>query len=153
MSGPVPLCHRGAGVIRSVRGPGEVDPSLSMVYREAGSTGPAGGEYGDVRARIDDDKLNAYLANNVPALTVPVTIKQFKVRHCRYCILPPPPIHKTTLSHSLDRLGTTWIEMSYLLNESNNTGQSNPTYFLTDARLAFKFSCCRFFFSRVLLVI
>jgi hypothetical protein len=39
-----------------------------------------GGEYGDVRARIDNDKLNAYLANNVPALTAPVTIKQFKVR-------------------------------------------------------------------------
>jgi len=63
-----------------------------MVYREAGSSRRAGGEYGDVRARIDNDKLNAYLANNVPALTVPVTIKQFKF------------------------------------------GQSNPTYFLTDAR-------------------
>lgn len=58
---------------------------VAMVYREARarSSGPAGGlggEYGDVRARIDNDKLNAYLANNVPALTVPVTIKQFKVR-------------------------------------------------------------------------
>jgi hypothetical protein len=51
-----------------------------MVYREARSSRRAGGEYGDVRARIDNDKLNAYLANNVPALTVPVTIKQFKVR-------------------------------------------------------------------------
>ena len=51
-----------------------------MVYREATSTRLAGGEYGDVRARIDHDKLNAYLANNVFALTVPVTIKQFKVR-------------------------------------------------------------------------
>jgi len=56
------------------------------------STRPAGGEYGDVRASIDIVKLNAYLANNVPAVTVPVTIKQFKF------------------------------------------GQSNPTYFLTDAR-------------------
>jgi hypothetical protein len=50
---------------------------VAMVYGEARA---AGGEYGDVRARIDNDKLNAYLANNVPALTVPVTIKQFKVR-------------------------------------------------------------------------
>ena len=54
-----------------------------MVYRhgeERSSNGPAGGELGDVRAPIDNDKLNAYLANNVPALTVPVTVKQFKVR-------------------------------------------------------------------------
>ena len=41
---------------------------------------PAGGEYGDVRAPIDNDRLNAYLANNVSALTAPVTIGQFKVR-------------------------------------------------------------------------
>ncbi|KAH9985466.1 kinase-like protein [Russula vinacea] len=42
------------------------------------STRPAGGEYGDVRASIDNVKLNAYLANSAPAVTVPVTIKQFK---------------------------------------------------------------------------
>ena len=48
-----------------------------MVY---GETRAAGGEYGDVRAPIDDDKLNAYIASTVPAVTVPVTIKQFKVR-------------------------------------------------------------------------
>jgi len=54
----------------------------AMVYYGEGtrSSRPAGGEYGDVRARIDNDKLNAYLANNVPVLAVPVTIKQFKVR-------------------------------------------------------------------------
>ncbi|KAH9976436.1 kinase-like domain-containing protein [Lactifluus volemus] len=52
----------------------------------------AGGEYGEVRAGIDEVKLNAYLATHVPDVTVPVTIKQFKF------------------------------------------GQSNPTYFLTDAR-------------------
>ena len=40
----------------------------------------SGGGYGDVRARIDQDKLNAYLSTNVPAVTVPVTVKQFKVR-------------------------------------------------------------------------
>ncbi|KAH8984771.1 hypothetical protein EDB86DRAFT_2833382 [Lactarius hatsudake] len=45
------------------------------------NTGPswlAGGEHGDVRATIDEDKLNAYLAKNVPAMAVPVTVKQFK---------------------------------------------------------------------------
>jgi len=57
-----------------------------------GSSRPAGENYGDVRASIDQVKLNAYLAGNVPAATVPVDIKQFKF------------------------------------------GQSNPTYFLTDAR-------------------
>jgi hypothetical protein len=58
----------------------------AMVYREPRSSRPAGGgEYGDVRARIDNDKLNAYLANSVPALTVPVTIKQFKVRPVDTC--------------------------------------------------------------------
>jgi hypothetical protein len=41
----------------------------------------AGGEYGEVRAGIDEVKLNAYLATHVPNVTVPVTIKQFKV--CR----------------------------------------------------------------------
>ncbi|EGN92738.1 hypothetical protein SERLA73DRAFT_98766 [Serpula lacrymans var. lacrymans S7.3] len=51
-----------------------------------------GGEYGAVRANIDIDKLNAYLAEHVPAVTAPVDVKQFKF------------------------------------------GQSNPTYFLTDAR-------------------
>ena len=40
----------------------------------------SGGGYGDVRARIDQEKLNAYLSRNVPAVTVPVTVKQFKVR-------------------------------------------------------------------------
>lgn len=59
-----------------------------MVYGEAKSSRPAGGEYGDVRSRIDNDKLNAYLANDVPAVTVPVTIKQFKVRPLDIFLLP-----------------------------------------------------------------
>ena len=42
--------------------------------------GPAGGEYGEIRASIDQVKLDAYLAKSVPAVTVPITIKQFKVR-------------------------------------------------------------------------
>jgi hypothetical protein len=68
--------------------PGPVPSDLAaMVYRDGEASRAAGGEYGDVRACIDNDKLNAYLANNVPALTVPVTIKQFKVRTVD--ILPP----------------------------------------------------------------
>ncbi|KIJ24019.1 hypothetical protein M422DRAFT_39324 [Sphaerobolus stellatus SS14] len=51
-----------------------------------------GGEYGEIRANIDIEKLNAYLVSSVPAIATPVTVKQFKF------------------------------------------GQSNPTYFLTDAR-------------------
>lgn len=51
-----------------------------------------GGEYGDVRATIDVEKLNLYLEANVPEVTTPVMVKQFKF------------------------------------------GQSNPTYFLTDAK-------------------
>ena len=39
-----------------------------------------GGEYGDVRAVIDVEKLNAYLEAHVPEVTAPVTVKQFKVR-------------------------------------------------------------------------
>ena len=38
-----------------------------------------GGEYGDVRAAIDVDKLNAYLKSYVPEVVAPVTVKQFKV--------------------------------------------------------------------------
>lgn len=50
-----------------------------------------GGEYGEIRATIDLDRLNAYLAKNTPGIKTPVDVKQFKF------------------------------------------GQSNPTYFLTDA--------------------
>ena len=38
-----------------------------------------GGEFGDVRATIDVEKLNAYLQAHVPQVTAPVTVKQFKV--------------------------------------------------------------------------
>ena len=38
-----------------------------------------GGEFGDVRATIDIEKLNAYLQAHVPQVTAPVTVKQFKV--------------------------------------------------------------------------
>lgn len=38
-----------------------------------------GGEYGDMRAAIDLQKLNAYLQARVPEVTAPVTVKQFEV--------------------------------------------------------------------------
>ncbi|EPQ55193.1 APH-domain-containing protein [Gloeophyllum trabeum ATCC 11539] len=55
------------------------------------SSSKIGGEYGEVRATIDVNKLNAYLKDKVPRVKAPVDVKQFKF------------------------------------------GQSNPTYFLTDA--------------------
>ena len=48
--------------------------------RAMSSSKKIGGEYGDVRANIDGDKLNAYLVAHVPAIAAPVDIKQFKVR-------------------------------------------------------------------------
>jgi len=44
------------------------------------TTEKIGGEYGDVRAVIDVEKLNAYLKVHVPEVSAPVTVKQFKVR-------------------------------------------------------------------------
>lgn len=38
-----------------------------------------GGEYGPVRANIDIEKLNAYLAGHVKTVHAPVDVKQFKV--------------------------------------------------------------------------
>lgn len=38
-----------------------------------------GGEYGEVRANIDVETLNTYLAKNIEAITTPVDVKQFKV--------------------------------------------------------------------------
>ncbi|KAF8161334.1 kinase-like domain-containing protein [Crassisporium funariophilum] len=37
-----------------------------------------GGEYGEVRASIDIEKLNAYLAKYTPGIKTPVDVKQFK---------------------------------------------------------------------------
>ena len=45
-----------------------------------------GGEYGDVRATIDLQKLNAYLESCVPEIAAPVTVKQFKV--CTQALSP-----------------------------------------------------------------
>ena len=45
------------------------------------SSGPQkmGGEYGEIRASIDIDNLNAYLSKQVPSIKAPVDVKQFKV--------------------------------------------------------------------------
>ena len=39
-----------------------------------------GGEYGEIRANIDVDRLNEWLKERVPAVKAPVAVKQFKVR-------------------------------------------------------------------------
>ena len=66
-----------------------------------------GGGYGDVRARIDEDKLNAYLSTNVPAVATPVIVKQFKVR--------PLTPHWLMISHSVVSLARS--EPYYVLYE------------------------------------
>lgn len=38
-----------------------------------------GGEFGEVRANIDIESLNVYLAKHVEAVKAPVAVKQFKV--------------------------------------------------------------------------
>jgi hypothetical protein len=38
-----------------------------------------GGEYGEIRASIDINNLNAYLSKHIPSVKVPVDVKQFKV--------------------------------------------------------------------------
>ncbi|KAF9647733.1 kinase-like protein [Thelephora ganbajun] len=42
------------------------------------TTEKVGGEYGDMRAAINVEKLNAYLEAHVPEVSAPVTVKQFK---------------------------------------------------------------------------
>ncbi|CAL1711401.1 unnamed protein product [Somion occarium] len=42
------------------------------------STPKIGGEYGEIRANIDVDKLNAYIDRHVDAVAAPVAVKQFK---------------------------------------------------------------------------
>ena len=59
-----------------------------------------GGEVGEVRANIDADKLNDYIARHVKAIQAPVSIKQFKVS--AHSFLPRRPSHISSL-HSSDR--------------------------------------------------
>ena len=59
-----------------------------------------GGEYGEVRAGIDADNLNAYLQKAAPSIASPVAIKQFKVRRYSVHTIIRPLL---TLERSLDR--------------------------------------------------
>jgi hypothetical protein len=45
-----------------------------------GSPKRVGGEYGELHANIDIDKLNAYLVAHVSVVSSPVDVQQFKVR-------------------------------------------------------------------------
>jgi len=47
-----------------------------------------GGEYGEIRASIDVDSLNAYLAKQTPGIKTPVNVKQFKVWPGIFLLLP-----------------------------------------------------------------
>ena len=89
-----------------------------------------GGEYGEVRANIDAGKLNAYLAAHVPAVAAPVSIKQFKV-----CVTPSirPPVDPH-VSRSLARFVSWASSGGARVYAETEALQSNPTYFLTDAR-------------------
>jgi hypothetical protein len=88
----------------------------------------SGGGYGDVRARIDQDKLNAYLSTNVPAVSVPVTVKQFKVRRAYTAPAFMNSHSVLSLARSVPSYYVLWIDIN------DYAAQSNPTYFLTDAK-------------------
>jgi len=89
-----------------------------------------GGEYGEVRANIDVEKLNAYLAKHTPGIKGPVDVKQFKVcssqQRCLNEIL-------TTLAFSSVRYEPNLLIFSVSTSNLSDP-QSNPTYFLTDAK-------------------
>lgn len=65
------------------------------------TTKKIGGEYGDVRAAIDLQKLNVYLEARVPEITAPVTLKQFKV--CTQGLPHLQPFSYGCIGSSLDR--------------------------------------------------
>ena len=44
------------------------------------SKNQTGGDYGNIRASINVDNLNVYLAKSTPSIKTPVDVKQFKVR-------------------------------------------------------------------------
>lgn len=46
-----------------------------------------GGEYGEIRANIDVDKLNTYLSQHVKVVRTPVEVKQFKVCLVLFCVM------------------------------------------------------------------
>jgi hypothetical protein len=65
---------------RTNRPPARVSYNFSVTFRMS-SQKKFGGEYGEVRASIDIDNLNTYLAHNAPGIETPIKVKQFKVGH------------------------------------------------------------------------
>lgn len=98
------------------------------------STKKIGGEFGEVRANIDVDKLNKYFEEKVPSVKAPVEVKQFKVS-------PLNSSHRKktvtyNYNYSLDRYARSRLtDRSASLNSLSISlyEQSNPTYFLTDS--------------------
>jgi aminoglycoside phosphotransferase (APT) family kinase protein len=85
-----------------------------------------GGEMGDVRANIDEHKLNEYLVVHVPAVRAPVSIKQFKV------MVRTAPETTYLRSPSLDRCEL----LNYVVNVELNTSIVKPHIFLDRCRVS-----------------
>ncbi len=78
--------HRQASIAGSTAAPlhfVSLSPSLSCPRTIMSQGKKIGGEYGEVRATIDVDRLNGFFARHVPAIKVPIDVQQFKVRHQR----------------------------------------------------------------------
>lgn len=69
--------------IRGINSPLHLNHGLPSSLILTMSTQPPkkkiGGEYGEIRANIDIDSLNAYLKAHTPGIATPVNVKQFKV--------------------------------------------------------------------------
>ena len=66
-----------------------------------------GGEYGEVRANINVEQLNAYLVRNVKDIHAPIEVKQFKVSK-----------HLVVKLSALTMLDLVWTG-DYISNESS----------------------------------
>lgn len=86
-----------------------------------------GGEYGKIRANIDIARLNAYLAQRSPAVKAPVDVKQFKV--CLNISFSYMVVLRGIVWTGTNRTAFNVYHLTVIVNS-----QSNPTYFLTDAR-------------------
>ena len=87
-----------------------------------------GGEFGDVRAAIDVEKLNAYLEVHVPEITAPVTVKQFKVCVSKILLIGNAGLRLYCIQFGQVRSGNPFFRRFLTFT------QSNPTYFLTDSK-------------------
>lgn len=94
-----------------------------------------GGEYGEVRANIDIDKLNAYLAKNAKVISMPVDVKQFKfgqsnptyfltdTRRRRYVLRKKPGgLLLSATAHQIEREYT----MLRALHKHNTSSSTSP---------------------------